>query len=482
MRTMSILKRLSPLFLIAWISLSGVPLPGYTSITSPINLFLDRVVQQSTCDKIIFTGIDPGNPGNPNAGAKELAEVRDTNGTLGHISAQSPGFWRWVGKGLLVVGGTAGGIVGGASVGAVTLPIVGSVPGAVVGGVGGCSIAVGDAILRNTGGSNPRLTQDIGIYDQLIIETGSGDLDLRAAIISAVLNDPAVETFTLPGGAILLRPGSALFAGSMIVDEFNVQLPNGQVEVGIIDVDGNLASASDRMVAVFFQDLVRGILLTDQVKLFLDNVVPPGALSDGNPVRSRHIFAQSVASCSSDSTRPSFAISGPNTNPQGQKFVQIAVQDTGSGLSAIHVVRTVNTTVTIPSFTSGTQAPVTVTATKIDQSLSSQVELRAHDRECNCTIGDPVLTTVIRETGKPVTETLTGIPQRESKISVHNAGPGLKKLNIAVNGIKFQMAGLRDNEVRRIDVSSAMMAGSNNSISLTAHGKPGGSAVIMIHE
>ncbi len=71
------------------------------------------------------------------------------------------------------------------------------------------------------------------------------------------------------------------------------------------------------------------------------------------------------------------------------------------------------------------------------------------------------------------------IPFADSTVLITNSG-GLKNLRITVNGQRFQVAGLKHGDIRAIDVSSAMMEGSNNTIVLTALGKPGTSAEVEI--
>ena len=89
---------------------------------------------------------------------------------------------------------------------------------------------------------------------------------------------------------------------------------------------------------------------------------------------------------------------------------------------------------------------------------------------------------VIREDARPVSQTLAGIAQAEGKVTIHNGNPGLTNLRITVNGKGFEAAGLKDNEVRTVDVSTAMKVGSDNTITLEARGKPGGSATVVIHD
>jgi hypothetical protein len=93
---------------------------------------------------------------------------------------------------------------------------------------------------------------------------------------------------------------------------------------------------------------------------------------------------------------------------------------------------------------------------------------------------DPVVTRVVRENGKPADQTFTGLPDFESK-SRSQTGPGIRTLDVVVNGITFKLTGLGPGETRTIDIASAMLPGSDNVISLAGHGGGGaGSAMVMI--
>ncbi len=181
-----------------------------------------------------------------------------------------------------------------------------------------------------------------------------------------------------------------------------------------------------------------------------------------------------------DTTAPSCVLTAVIAGPPKQ--LQITAQDAGSGISTITVLTATNVTVSIPPFAVGTTSPVVVTATKINQALSSTVQLEVKDVAGNKTVCDPVFTLVVRDEGKPVTQTFTGLPQAESKVKIVNGDPGLAKLDITVNGKKFKAKDLADNVTQTIDVSSAMVPGNNNTITLEARGKPGGSAMIVISD
>jgi hypothetical protein len=169
------------------------------------------------------------------------------------------------------------------------------------------------------------------------------------------------------------------------------------------------------------------------------------------------------------------------TNAQGVPYMEIGVQDSDTGLASIDVTYTKNITVDIVGFVFGTMAPVTVTGTAIDPAAHIGLTFIATDLAGNQTTCDPIVTRVLRENGRPADQIFTGLPDFESKVTVSNGTPGVKSVDIVVNGIAFRLNGLRDGEVRTIDVASAMLPGNDNVISLTAHGGGGvGSALVMV--
>lgn len=161
--------------------------------------------------------------------------------------------------------------------------------------------------------------------------------------------------------------------------------------------------------------------------------------------------------------------------------VDASITDAGTGLSTIEVTKNVNALVTVPGFPLGSKGPVVVMARK-DQPGPSMVELKITDLSGNMIFCDPVLTLQIREHGKPESETVSGLPQAEGKVTVVNGSPGLSALRIEVNGRKFTLGGLKDGEQRTLDASAAMQPGNGNAVVLTAVGKPGGSAEVIIHD
>lgn len=161
--------------------------------------------------------------------------------------------------------------------------------------------------------------------------------------------------------------------------------------------------------------------------------------------------------------------------------IQIPIQDQGSGLAEIQVTRNDNADVTgTDDFTPGTKEEVVVTATKRNELLLSRVQLLVTDVAGNSRSCDPVLTQVLRANGKPLHETYTGIPQEEHVVTIWNGNPGLKNLEILVNGRRYRVPKLDDGQEQTLDVSAAMIPGDKNIFVLKATGKPGGKAVLMI--
>jgi hypothetical protein len=63
--------------------------------------------------------------------------------------------------------------------------------------------------------------------------------------------------------------------------------------------------------------------------------------------------------------------------------------------------------------------------------------------------------------------------------SVYDGGNGITRVCVTVNGDSFELAGFGVNEVRGLDVSSAMVAG-NDAMTGTGLGKPGARATALM--
>jgi hypothetical protein len=190
------------------------------------------------------------------------------------------------------------------------------------------------------------------------------------------------------------------------------------------------------------------------------------------------VQAQAVPNCTQDRLAPACFVS-VDARPQS---ITVHTFDV-SGICEIVPTRTENT-ILVPNVFFGQigTAPtdVNVVAVKIDVTKPARFELRVTDCCGRVRLCDPILTSVLRAEGRPIVDTFIEIPQEEGFVRITNGNPGLRKVTLIVNGRRFQAPGLADGEEITLDVSSVMLAGDQNVISLVGYGKPGGSAAVMI--
>jgi hypothetical protein len=181
---------------------------------------------------------------------------------------------------------------------------------------------------------------------------------------------------------------------------------------------------------------------------------------------------------------PGFRLAAYYTYPRNK--VEIEVREyTGVGLSRIGIAQAVNAQVDIPSFAPGATY-VLVTATRIDQSKPAQLVLQACSTACQdqcCENGDPVVTQLhIAEGRNRVTESFAEIPHNERYATFQNGKKGLNRVHVVVNGQRIANVVLQSEEVRTIDIASALKASSQNSVTVIGRGNAGGSALLVISD
>lgn len=181
-----------------------------------------------------------------------------------------------------------------------------------------------------------------------------------------------------------------------------------------------------------------------------------------------------------DSAKPACILE--STEPGPPTRIHVRAQDPRSGIEKVEILDQTNATVNVPSFSPGTVAPLHIVGTKINQAQAARIRLRITDQAGNSTECDPVLTQMVRETGKPESQIFSGVPPEERAVTVFNGNPGLKTLDIDVNGRRYKMNNLAPGEQRTLDVGAAVHEGVDSTFTLTTHGQPGGSAVVMIWE
>jgi hypothetical protein len=178
-----------------------------------------------------------------------------------------------------------------------------------------------------------------------------------------------------------------------------------------------------------------------------------------------------------DFTKPRCPITLNDPGPPAR--IEVTIQDTGSGLAEILVTRSENADTVVPPFTVGTTSPVVLSSTKIDQTQRARVEARVTDLAGNVALCDPILVLVSRDSNSPVVQSNNDVPFVEDTVTITNGKPGLNSVEVIVNGTKFK-AHLKDGEEKTLDISSALVPGENNKVTLRGLGKKGGSASVMI--
>jgi hypothetical protein len=164
------------------------------------------------------------------------------------------------------------------------------------------------------------------------------------------------------------------------------------------------------------------------------------------------------------------------------------MQDSASGLKSILTAESVNAQVNIPAFTPGTTNPVLVTATKIDQNLTSNVTFEVTNMAGATTTCDPVDFTVSLG-GFTERHVFRGLRSSEHYIRILNGAPGVLNMSFLVNGHLLRTPVLPDGATDILDIGSAMptqlpgSAGTDdhrNRVELFATGPRGASAYILI--
>jgi len=179
-----------------------------------------------------------------------------------------------------------------------------------------------------------------------------------------------------------------------------------------------------------------------------------------------------------DDTKPLCSLSAFVPGPP--KTIHVTVEDRGSGLKSISSDVATNLTVNMPTFAQGSTRPVVVTASKVNSTQLSKLSLRVTDVAGNVTECGPMHHVLLRDNDNadPVT---INVPRDEHNLRIVNGNAGLRKITIWVNDRKFDEIGLKDGEVRLLDLRSAMRPG-QNAISLDAEGgRQNGTADIVIY-
>jgi autotransporter-associated beta strand protein len=93
---------------------------------------------------------------------------------------------------------------------------------------------------------------------------------------------------------------------------------------------------------------------------------------------------------------------------------------------------------------------------------------------------DPVITTLTVTSGQRVQQRCEGILAAEHFLQVVNGTPGLKWLEVVLNGHVFRLTSLTDGQHLAADLRQAMHEGDKNALVLTGGGDAGSSALVLL--
>jgi hypothetical protein len=216
------------------------------------------------------------------------------------------------------------------------------------------------------------------------------------------------------------------------------------------------------------------------------NLVISGTATGINQTRTASV---ALTVTTSDTTPPTATCCTYTTS--GSSYVlHFTGQDTASGMKSIVPVQLVSATASVPSFSVGTTSVINFTAT--ESGFGSYAKFQLTDVAGNSSFIDPLFFDAVRQTGKPEPFEVKDICKAsacmddtygEGTVTIQNGPSGLKNLRIQVNnGEKLgqiQVAGLKDDEIRVVDISSLLPDAGPAPVQITPLGKPGGTAVII---
>jgi probable HAF family extracellular repeat protein len=176
-----------------------------------------------------------------------------------------------------------------------------------------------------------------------------------------------------------------------------------------------------------------------------------------------------------DTAPPSISLVNVVLRPPEQAIFSVVDP---SGLLTVSATAS-NAMVTVTPFLPGQTTPVTVTATKTDQSAGATVTVYAEDVAGNQASLDPAFVTVYGS-GGPVAAPLSDVPSGEHVLTVTNGSPGLNELRILVNQTTVALP-LKEGEARSLNLR-AWMTFTSNSISFKGDGAANASASVVLRD
>ena len=151
--------------------------------------------------------------------------------------------------------------------------------------------------------------------------------------------------------------------------------------------------------------------------------------------------------------------------------LHVEVEDQGAGLKAINVLVADNANVNIPAFPVGTNAIILVVGTKVDPNAPARVMIEAFDNSAamNRSECDPVLVSLTSKSGGVTRATIDDLPHADRYMTLYSDDSAAGFILVTVNDKWFTVL----TGAGTVDIGSALVEGSDNTITLWGWGANG---------
>lgn len=173
---------------------------------------------------------------------------------------------------------------------------------------------------------------------------------------------------------------------------------------------------------------------------------------------------------------------GPGIEAVGAAGIAISIRSDEEGMSAVRVLSATNARVDVPQFAPGARR-VDLQASKIVPASPAELRLEsciATDAGEYCTPSVLRLSELrIREGKVRTRQTFAGVTSKEGFVTIQNGSPGVRHVEILVNGARSASFSIAEDQVLGFDVTPGMMA-EKNTVTVVASGRPGGNALVTV--
>jgi len=203
-----------------------------------------------------------------------------------------------------------------------------------------------------------------------------------------------------------------------------------------------------------------------------------GAMDDGTIINDGHAHFDPPSVVDPASAAPVIQLADMEKGPP--QSLNFTVRDAEDGLQVLKVTASVNAQTAIEPFTPGTQGPVKMSLTKVDDTLPASVTLQACNVFGECSVQKSTL--IEMETGNQQStaqHTFGGIRGDQLKVFFLNGDPGVRYLAVLINGHPFSVRPLASGQTLEADVSAALRP-ENNTVQVITRGASGSGGMLML--